>query len=257
MIIHERCQRENIVGKHALRDRLRWRLRAGPVSVRRMFERRRVVGEGRPSSFAPGTRVQILGAEAIRATLDRHGALRGLKFIAQQWDFCGSTFVVRASVRRMLDDEGVFRAVHETITLEGVTCDGMSGGDGCGRACYLLWRDAWLRPAEEAAASCEPVAAPHIRARVRSREEIRRKLDIGGGRDGLKFMPEMALLAGQEIRVRRMQSTGEAFRIVPVRADVYYVSPDHRCTGTILGNDGPCQRECPLIWHRDWLELGA
>lgn len=257
MILHERCQRENLVGKHPLRDRVRWRLRAGPVSPRQLFKPARSVGEGRPSRFAPGARVQVLDADAIRATLDSRDALRGLQFLAQQWDFCGLAFVVHGSMRRMIDDEGVLRAVHETVTLEGATCDGMSGEEGCGRACFLLWRDAWLRPAGATGEEREPILPAQVPARVRPLDEIRRSLDPGGGRDGLKFMPEMARLAGEVIPVRQMQSTGEAFRIVPVRAPVYFVSAAHRCSGSILGEDGPCRRECPMIWHRDWLDLGA
>jgi hypothetical protein len=65
----------------------------------------------------------------------------------------------------------------------------------------------------------------------------------------------MARFAGQRRRVlRRLPRVFELDRWTPTRAPVYLLEGVH-CCGTTLGDEGPCDRACTLLWHGDWLAL--
>jgi hypothetical protein len=90
---------------------------------------------------------------------------------------------------------------------------------------------------------------------VKSLADIQATLDVVGQRQGLTFMPEMARHAGTRVRVQR--APGKVFehdRWLETPAPVYILE-GLRCTGDVLGSDGPCERACWLLWHADWLEL--
>ena len=62
-------------------------------------------------------------------------------------------------------------------------------------------------------------------------------------------------MAGRRLRVvRRLSRVFELDRWTPPRAPVYLLD-GARCTGAVLGDLGPCDRGCALMWHGDWLEL--
>jgi hypothetical protein len=84
----ERCQFENSVYRYT------WPLgmvRAVRNSLRRLRVRGLAGGRGAASAFAPGDVVRVLDRDAVRASLDARGTLRGLLFTDEQWATCGNT----------------------------------------------------------------------------------------------------------------------------------------------------------------------
>jgi hypothetical protein len=91
--------------------------------------------------------------------------------------------------------------------------------------------------------------------RVRSVEEIRAGLDLRGRRGGLTFMPEMAQHAGKRFAIaRQLTKVFEYDRWIAPRAPIYILRGAH-CSGAVVGDNGPCDRACALMWHEDWLIL--
>jgi CelD/BcsL family acetyltransferase involved in cellulose biosynthesis len=153
-----------------------------------------------------------------------------------------------------VDDDGRMRAVSRTVLVEGITCAGVSGTKGCGRACPVMFRDEWLEPAEPPARPVTPPASA-VHARVRPLGDIEATLDRNQRRDGVSFEPAMAGYAGQRFLVlRKVEDVFEADRAAVVRAPVY-VLDGLACDGAPFGKDGPCDRGCAFLWHGDWLEI--
>lgn len=238
--------------RHRVRLRTRWRewRRGKPPDPARL---------GAPSRFAAGAWVRVLEPVRILATLDRRGSTRGLHWLQHQWASCGTVHRVFKPIQRMMDDAGRMRAISRTVALDGVPCSGPLGGFGCGRDCPMMFRDEWL---EEAPGPPEPGPGPGPavdgggrHARVRAAEEIEATLDAAGARDGLAFMPEMYGHAGRRFRIRRkVERVLDLGRYLPARSPVYILEGLH-CTGAVVGEDGPCDRACRLLWHEDWLRL--
>lgn len=244
----ERCQFENSVYRYT------WPLgmvRAVRNSLRRLRVRGLAGGRGAASAFAPGDVVRVLDRDAVRASLDARGTLRGLLFTDEQWATCGNTYRVATVVRRLMDDERRLRPIARTVTLEGIDCGGPSRRGGCGRACPLLFRDEWL---ESSASPPAALPVPTAFVTVRPLDAIRRSLDAHGRRDGVLFDPAMARYAG-----RRLPLYGPVGHRVATwwrrpRKGLFIIA-GARCTGSILGAEGPCHRGCSFLWHRDWLEF--
>ncbi|MFO0669059.1 MAG: hypothetical protein U0235_05425 [Polyangiaceae bacterium] len=117
-----------------------------------------------------------------------------------------------------------------------------------------MFRDEWL---EEATAEVQvpPAAFVGLHAHVRSVEEIRATLDLFGRHDGLSFMSEMEAYAGQRFRVvGQLPQVFECDHWVEPRAPIYLLE-GLACKGDAVGKNGPCDRACALLWHRDWLSL--
>jgi len=107
-----------------------------------------------------GDVVEVRPHDEIERTLDESGCLDGQPFMSEMVALCG----VRARVFRCVDkiyDYGrskTLRRLRKTVLLAGLRCDG-SGHGGCEAACYLLWNQAWIRPAGRR-------SAPHPERRV-------------------------------------------------------------------------------------------
>ncbi|HEX3550188.1 MAG TPA: hypothetical protein VHT53_07435 [Candidatus Elarobacter sp.] len=248
-ILRERCQFENTIYRYVFPFGTARAVRRAALRAPDRFTKR--AGSGKRSRFAPGDWVRIKDAARIGETLDERGCLRGLSFTREQWGFCGGTYRVASVVRRIMTDTGRMRAIARTVALDGVTCDGPSRDGGCGRACPLLFRDEWLEESSAELTAPEPLERF---ARVRSLEEIARTLDASGRRDGVLFTSAMRRFAGLRLPIHK--------RVLPVAATwwrraggEWYVLGGARCLGESLGADGPCDRGCGLLWHRDWLEL--
>jgi hypothetical protein len=66
-------------------------------------------------------------------------------------------------------------------------------------------------------------------------------------------MPEMAHHAGKRFPIAtRLTKVFEYDRWIEPRAAVYILGGLH-CTGAVVGDKGPCDRACALMWHEDWL----
>jgi hypothetical protein len=262
-LLPARCQRDDLLGDHRLGRRIVDRLGRGlglRSGVRRVLQRRPPRAHlGEASQFAPGTWVRVLGADALRRTLDAGSRTRGLRFVPAQWEACGSVHPVLKVTRRLRDDNGRLRPVSRTVALEGVDCTGHRDPAGCGRHCPLLFRDEWLAPANRpnVAAGQAGAAADTVLgyARIRTAQEIRATLDPRGRHQGVLFMPEMAQYAGRRLAMAtRLDQVYELDRWVPTRCPIYLLDGLH-CNGTIYGERGPCDRACALLWHPDWLRL--
>jgi hypothetical protein len=246
--VEERCQFENTVYRYTWPLGL---LRAVRDAIRRVRGRGAPAGCGAASGFEPGDVVRVRDRDAVRATLDERGTLRGLRFTDEQWAACGRTYRVASVVRRMMDDERRMRRIARTVTLEGVDCGGPDGRVGCGRACPLLFRDDWL---ERTASPPAPLPASTTFVTVKPLDEIRRTLDARGRRDGVLFDPAMARYAGLRLPLYGPvgHRAGTWWRRPLTR---WYIIAGARCNGSILGASGPCNRGCSFLWHRDWLEF--
>lgn len=258
------CQRFSNVGEHRVMARVIGRVASG-LGIRSAITG--ALGLSRPhatpppgvlgaaSRFTEGDWARVIDADRIRATLDSNSKLRGLEWGPQQWYTCGQAFRVSKVVRRIIDDGGQVRLVSRTVLLEGVDCGGENGDRGCGRRCPMMYRDDWLEPASPVARTLPLAQGPIGFARIRSAEEIAATLDPLGRRGALLFMPEMLRYVGQRLPVmRRIDRVQELGRWTTVR-DGVYVLGGVRCTGAILGENAPCDRQCEILWHPDWLAL--
>ena len=250
----ERCQFEQSPYRRA---RPVGRARAARVWARRALTAYEggPVGFGAASRYHRGEWVRVKTAEEIRATLDGDDRCRGLYFTDAQWSFCGRTYRVETVVRRMLDDDDRMRTISRAVTLEHVTCDGLDGTTGCGRACALLWKDEWLEPSTWQEARTASTAGSY--ATVRCAGEVSATLDATGRIDGVAPTPQMLALAGQRFRVaRRLELPRIRERPWKHQAgDDWFILEGVRCNGEILGAGGPCHRSCAVFWHRSWLHL--
>ena len=68
-------------------------------------------------------------------------------------------------------------------------------------------------------------------------------------------MPEMSKFVGRRFRV--LESIPKVFehdRWVEPRRPIYVLEGLH-CSGARIGETGPCDLACSLLWHEDWLLL--
>ena len=97
-----------------------------------------------------GDMVEIRSLDEIRRTLDGSRCLDRLPFMPEMAKFCGQ----RARVFRCVDKihdynrSKALRRLRDVVLLVGLRCDGGAHG-GCQASCYLLWKEAWLKPAPE------------------------------------------------------------------------------------------------------------
>ncbi len=94
--------------------------------------------------FFPGDMVEVLSESEILATLDENGTLEKLPFMPEMLKFCGKQFRVSRQAFKTCVDDTEMREFDSTLFLEEVRCDGSSHG-GCGRACLIFWKSAWLK----------------------------------------------------------------------------------------------------------------
>lgn len=258
----QHCQQNDLIGVHSPIERVVGKVRGGlgiRSGVRRIVKtaanapvKPRV---GSSSKFAPGSWVRVRSKEDVDKTLDEHKKLRGLVYVPAQFATCGRVYRVDRRVRRIRDDAGQLRPVSGTVLLEGVTCDGHGEGLGCGRHCPLMYRDEWLEPADPPPEAARESVEVSAWARVKTVAEIEATLDEHRQRDGVTFMAEMARFAGQRLPVvRRLERVFEIDRWTPPRGPVYLLEGAF-CVGRELGDEGPCDRACALLWHGDWLTL--
>lgn len=255
------CQRDDIIGAHALIERVRGRLdrglgiKTGILRAIRPTPARDLMGE--PSQFMPGDWVRVKSTPELQATLDARDRTRGLLFAPTQRATVDGVFQVEKQVRRLRDDHGCFRPISRTVLLAGVDCAGHgSEPAGCGRHCPMMYRDEWLEPATAPARGASRPSITH-HARVRSLDEIRAGLDPLGRRHGVTFLAEMERYAGKRFPIaNRITTVFEYDRWVPTRAPLYILGGLH-CEGSALGKQGPCDRACALTWVEDWLILEA
>lgn len=113
-----------------------------------------------PLDVQPGDLVQVRPRAEIVRTLDAKGFNRGLSFDREMLPYCGGTYRVKDRVQRIID-ERTGRMLHiskDCLLLEGVVCSGerSPGRWFCPRQVYPYWREAWVRPVDEARSRSRP-----------------------------------------------------------------------------------------------------
>jgi len=105
---------------------------------------RRPIEPAEVLDLQPGEWVEVRPETEIAATLDGQSKHRGLLFSVEMRRFCGRRFRVLKSVKKIfLEESRQTRTLKNTVLLEGANCEGT--GFDCDRACFLFWREAWLR----------------------------------------------------------------------------------------------------------------
>jgi hypothetical protein len=158
---------ETLIGR--LRQRLLLnRLRAAkllsdPGLLLRKLRGRRAASAARDAQDAapgilglqPGERVQVRAEAEIALTLDARAKLEGLAFVSDTMSrFCGDTFTVRQRVDRFFDERTQrMLKPSDVVIQDAVYCEPadhmQSSFAGCQRACFLFWKEAWLRRVDE------------------------------------------------------------------------------------------------------------
>lgn len=92
-----------------------------------------------------GDRVRVRSREAIQASLDIWGELRGCGFMSDMWQYCDTEQRVLKPVRQFLDERDYrLKKTSGMVVLQNVICQGMEEYGGCDRACHFFWRNEWL-----------------------------------------------------------------------------------------------------------------
>jgi len=98
------------------------------------------------NDLRPGDLVEVRSWREIAATLDQDGTRENLPFMPEMLSYCGKQFRVSRQAFKTCVDDREMRQLSGTVLLEEVRCDGKSHG-GCGKACLIFWKEAWLKPA--------------------------------------------------------------------------------------------------------------
>src|SRR5262245_13471788 len=106
-----------------------------------------------------GDWVVVRAPGEILATLDENACLQDLPFMPQMLGYCGRKFRVRKRAHKMCDTVHATgaRRMSDAVFLDGIVCDGEAFG-GCEMACSIVWKEAWLRRAEDGRADGPPEA---------------------------------------------------------------------------------------------------
>src|SRR5437773_3925528 len=103
------------------------------------------------AAIRPGDLVEVKAPEEILSTLDADGTLDHVPFMPEMVEFCGKSFKVSKWVATVCPGPRGFRA-DDVFFLDGLRCSG-AAHDGCQKACMIMWRQAWLRKVDPAAAA--------------------------------------------------------------------------------------------------------
>jgi hypothetical protein len=123
-------------------------------------------------AFRPlaGELVQVRSKEEILRTLDANGRLDEMPFMPEMLAYCGKTLRVGKRAHKTCDPAlGIGgRQMPNTVHLENIRCSG-AAHDGCEAGCLIFWKDAWLKPVDEA-----PATAPTEGGEAGCAEEVLR-----------------------------------------------------------------------------------
>lgn len=100
--------------------------------------------------------VEVRSKEEILGTLDEKGRLEELPFMPQMFQYCGQRFRVFKRAHKTCDPIYTMagRKLENAVHLE-LRCDGKAHG-GCQVGCLLFWKEAWLKPLNEAGTAPAP-----------------------------------------------------------------------------------------------------
>ena len=102
--------------------------------------------ENTTSNLQSGEWVEVRSIDEISMTLDENRKYKGLYFMPEMEKFCGKKFKVFKKVEIIkLESTGEVRKLKTpAVFLESVYCNG-EHHEGCDRACFHYWREAWLK----------------------------------------------------------------------------------------------------------------
>jgi hypothetical protein len=123
-------------------------------------------------TFHVGEAVLVRSPEEILSTLDENGTLDGLPFMPEMLEACGRPFRIQRRTGKICVDGHALRrfAKDDVVILDGPRCDG-SGHDGCKHGCRILWKEAWLRRADDGPSetpSADTLAALRTRLKIKA-----------------------------------------------------------------------------------------
>jgi hypothetical protein len=100
----------------------------------------------------------------VAATLDERGCLDGLPFMPEMARYCGSVGTVYRCVDKIYDYGGRkdMRRIRDAVVITGLRCDG-GAHDGCQAGCAMIWKTAWLEPADAPVGPVERDSVPRVR----------------------------------------------------------------------------------------------
>ncbi|MDP9130181.1 MAG: hypothetical protein M3N35_07315 [Candidatus Binatota bacterium] len=105
-------------------------------------------------------RVEVRSKEEILATLDKNGRLEGLPFMPEMFRYCGQRFEIYKSAYKSCDTVSgryIGLRIDRCVHLE-LRCDGGAHG-GCQAGCLMFWKEAWLKPVDQALQKPAPSVA--------------------------------------------------------------------------------------------------
>lgn len=98
-----------------------------------------------PPSLQAGDRVRVKSREEIMVTLGLFNDLKGLAFMPEMWQYCGTEQRVFKPLARFFDErEYQIRRARGIVLLEGLMCVGTEMFGPCDRSCFYFWREEWL-----------------------------------------------------------------------------------------------------------------
>jgi hypothetical protein len=118
--------------------------------ISRMFGRKeqRASLAAEPTLAPPlqaGDIVCVKTREEITATLGPFNDLKGLAFMPEMWQYCGTQQRVLKPLVRFVDERELrVRRAKGVVLLEGLMCEGSQMFGPCDRSCFFFWREEWL-----------------------------------------------------------------------------------------------------------------
>lgn len=140
------------------------------------------------SQFRRGDLVEVRSADEVLQTLDGRGCLEEMPFMPEMLQYCGRRFRVGMVAHKTCEiarQTLTARRLNAAVHLEGLRCDGGAHG-GCEAACNLFWKDAWLKPVEDAGTTPQPGAPiePQLARGMDAGNRLFKNTRIAGETDG-------------------------------------------------------------------------
>jgi len=98
-----------------------------------------------------GEWVYVRSKAEILATLDKNGRYEELPFMPQMLPYCGQKLRVARRAHKVCSTQHptVSGAMNDAVVIEELRCDGQGFG-GCEAGCLFIWKEAWLKRADDA-----------------------------------------------------------------------------------------------------------
>ena len=156
--------RRSVSGREtACNTSLIWRGRRALQALKRGLGQPGRASESASSrSYYTGDQVVVRSATEILGTLDADGMLEGVPFMPEMVPYIGRRMTVHKRADRTCVEGFGLRKMEGAVFLANARCDG-SSHDGCQRDCLFFWKEAWLKPAAQAAETATGPKEAHAR----------------------------------------------------------------------------------------------